>query len=244
MADDPPRLAWRAFRVPKAGQTLQECEDAFAGSAGGGRFAVADGASESGFAGAWARLLARYYVRQPGAWARWLPAARRRWLAEVRVPDLPWYAEAKIEEGAFATLLGVHFADDRASWQAEAVGDSCLFQVRQGRLRRAFPVRRSDDFTSCPSLVGSQNPDRRLARPGRSRLRGEWHEGDCLLLMTDALAHWFLKDAEADRRPWRELLEFRDEGRFAEWVGRLRQVQALRNDDVTLVYIRARRIPG
>src|SRR4051794_1984465 len=107
-ADEPP-LRWRALSLPKKGHAAEEYEDAWAGDPASGRFAVADGASESAFAALWARLLTEAYVaggnpRDPGSW---LQGPRRRWAGEVMGLELPWYAELKREQGAFATLLGV-----------------------------------------------------------------------------------------------------------------------------------------
>ena len=53
-----------------------------------GRFAIADGATESSFAGEWARLLVEGFVQTPHAgcwpnWSNWLPTAQQLWLAEV-----------------------------------------------------------------------------------------------------------------------------------------------------------------
>src|SRR5690242_16921574 len=107
MADPEPVLCWQPFRLPRRGYSADEYEDAFAGDDRTGRFAVADGATESSFAAAWARLLVEEYVRTPTRWSSWLPAVRRRWAAGVEGRPLPWYAEAKAEEGAYATLLGV-----------------------------------------------------------------------------------------------------------------------------------------
>jgi hypothetical protein len=67
----------------------------------------------------------------------------------------------------------------------------------------------------------------------------DWRAGDVLLLMTDALAHWFLTEAEAGRRPWETLAARTDED-FAPWLDGLRQARQLRNDDVTLVSICSR----
>src|SRR5260370_42032120 len=80
---DPPR--WRALSVPKHGHTEDEYEDAWAADPDAGRFAVADGASESAFAGLWARLLVEGFVAapQPPALLLWLAVPRRRWLAAV-----------------------------------------------------------------------------------------------------------------------------------------------------------------
>jgi hypothetical protein len=238
MADTPTALTCKAFRLPKAGNTMNECEDACAGDADGRRFAVADGASESGFAAAWARLLVEGYVKNPGAWSAWLPEARRMWQANAEEDDLPWYAEAKLQEGAFATLLGLAFDEDLGAWQAEAVGDTCLFQVRGDRLRRTFPVRHSADFSNRPVLLGSRRLDGQQGRTNRGRCRGDWRPGDFLLLMTDALAQWFLQETEGGRSAWRELLALKSQEHFADWIDRRRQTRELRNDDVTLLCIR------
>jgi hypothetical protein len=56
--------------------------------------------------------------------------------------------------------------------------------------------------------------------------------------MTDALAQWFLAEAELGRRPWSALARAvaTPEG-FAAFVDCLRGGGALRNDDVTLVRV-------
>lgn len=241
MAKTSSPLAWRAFRLPRAGHAPEECEDAFAADAVKGRFAVADGASESGYASTWAELLVEGYVRQPGAWQRWLGCARASWQGRLQGRELPWYAEAKRQEGAFSTLLGVAFAPGQGGWRAEAVGDSCLFQVRAGQLRRAFPCRRSEDFDNRPSLLGSHAaPPGRVGDNGRThrcRTHGAWAKGDLLLLATDALAQWFLREVEEGRQPWRLLADLDGQDAFAECVGALREADAIRNDDVTFLFV-------
>ena len=65
--------------------------------------------------------------------------------------------------------------------------------------------------------------------------------GDCLFLMTDALAQWFLYAHEQGRRPWEAVAPLLDPSRpedaFAAWVGGLRAGGGLRDDDVTLLGI-------
>jgi hypothetical protein len=234
---DPP-LSWLAYRVAKDGNSSAENEDAFAADAAAGRFAVSDGASESAFAPEWADLLATSFVTRPGCWSGWLPDARSRWLDGLRDVELPWYLEEKFGQGAFATLLGVTVcpADGEArAWSAEAVGDTCLFQVRRDRLVRAFPVQRSSEFNGSPTLLGSRPCDDRTRR---FRTRGHWRPGDRLLLMTDALACWFLSEVENGNRPWQPLELLADEEAFAGWLAGLRRRGAVRNDDVTALQIR------
>ncbi len=234
-------MTFRAFFLPKRGNTATEYEDAFAGSAEQGRFAIADGAAESSFAAEWARILVEEFVRSPaGPLAEWparLPPLRQQWLAGVSGLPLPWYAEEKVEQGAFATFLGL--VVQPANWQAIAVGDSCLFQVREGGLLRCFPLTRSEEFGNAPWLVGSQPPPLALLPGKESLTEGDCRPGDRFWLMTDALAQWFLQQVETGGRPWEALEPLLDQSlpgdNFAGWIEDLRNQKALRNDDVTLL---------
>src|SRR5437016_4924411 len=107
MPRNPPRLDCRVFQLPKAGHRPEECEDAFALDPERGRFALADGASESFAAGDWARRLVAGFVAHAGPWSRWRQKARADWLAQFHGRELSWYAETKLHEGAWATLLGL-----------------------------------------------------------------------------------------------------------------------------------------
>jgi Protein phosphatase 2C len=198
MPEAAPNLVWTAYLLPKHGHSEAEREDACAGDPRTGRFAVADGASESAFARPWAEALAHAHVAYPGPWSAGLPVARADWQQRFEGKAMPWYVEAKFQEGAFATLLGLALERNagRLAWLALAVGDSCLFQVREDSLRRAFPVKRAADFDHRPALIGSRAPLQVSPRCKRRRARGTWRPGDVFLLMTDALAEWFLRAVE------------------------------------------------
>src|SRR4051812_21505254 len=136
MATGRPSLRFCSFRLSRQGCGPDECQDAVLGDAGRGRFAVADGASESAHAGLWAQLLVADFVGRdddPAGWAARLGPVRQRWAAAVAGEDAdaaqPWFVEARMRQGAFATLLGVR-VDAAGGWEAVAVGDSCLFHVR------------------------------------------------------------------------------------------------------------------
>jgi hypothetical protein len=239
----------RAFRVPRRGHTPAECEDADAADPLRGRFAVADGASESDQAARWARLLVECFVYNVDGHAdlgAWLPALQERWARQAngaRGPALPWYLEARQRQGAFSTFLGLVI--EGQTWHAQAVGDTCLFQVRGGRLLEAFPVTRAEDFGSTPWLVGSRAAPEGAraddADPGREAVyrQGDCRAGDRLYLMTDALAHWFLSQVQTGEGPWIALdaLLQLSEVDFFLWVDAQRKDGRLRDDDVTLVAV-------
>ncbi len=236
-------LRWAALSLPRQGNTAAEYEDAWSADSTAGRFAVADGASESAFADLWARLLAEGFVaaERPRDLAGWLGAARGRWSAGVMGLELPWYIEAKRDEGAFATLLGLGVrcppSGWPARWRAVAVGDSCLMQVRGDGRVRAFPVGRAADFDNQPPLIGSRG----TKVPAARRCSGSLLPGDRLFLMTDALAQWFLGSHESGGRPAEALAALlfaeRPQAAFAAWIEGRRTDGALRDDDVTLLGI-------
>jgi hypothetical protein len=229
-----------SFRLPRRGYSAEECDDALACDPEKGRFAVADGAAESAQSGLWARLLVEAFASGEGlpAWPGWVAGVQARW-ASLASPEpeapVPWYLEGRHRQGAFATFLGV--ALDGPSWLAVAVGDSCLFHVRNGRLEAAFPLERSSQFDNAPWLIGSRTDPDKVPLERGAVLGGEARPGDRLWLMTDALARWFLQEREAGGRPWVELEGLADapEGAFAAWVEGQREVRKLRNDDTTLV---------
>jgi hypothetical protein len=243
----------RTWWAPKAGHAPDEYEDAFwpeedlDGDLDSCRFAVADGASEASFSGLWARLLVSAYGRgrlRPGALARALPALQQEWLAGATSRTLSWYAEEKLRTGSFAALAGLTLrraaAGPGGTWEAMAVGDSCVFQVRQDRLALAFPVSRAADFGTTPHLLSTQARHIERAVDDLQRVRGRWLPGDSFFLLTDALACWFLGEHERGGAP-RSALPDREgpdvAARAGAWVAALRAAGALRNDDLTLLRV-------
>jgi len=246
---------YRAFRLPRQEHGLEECQDALACDAERGRFAIADGAAESPYSSLWAQLLVDEFVRQSDrlpSWTSWLPSLQERWLAACGLAlsrkrptnaAVPWYLEPGLNQGAFATFLGLVIADN--SWFALAVGDSCLFQMRQGELICAFPLTRAADFGNAPWLVGSRTSPIEVPQKYGLQQMGDCRPGDRLWLMTDALAQWFLIQAESGGKPWLALEPLVHataedavaQQAFAAWIEGLRAARQLRNDDVTLLAV-------
>jgi hypothetical protein len=234
----------RSFRVPRRGHRVEDCEDACAAALERGRFAIADGAAESAYSALWARLLVEEFVSGPmgrPAWPGWIGPLQQSWAEAVRQPPgadpMPWFLEERFRQGAFATFLGVNLG--QRTWEALAVGDSCLFQTGQEELRVSFPLTHSGQFDNSPWLIGSRTSPGEVPLHRAVQTAGDVRPGDRLWLMTDALSRWFLACAEAGRQPWHELevLLEQDDERFAEWVEGLRATRKLRNDDTTLVAV-------
>lgn len=244
------------LRAPKRGNTERECEDA--GRVTGAEVvlaAVADGASESLLAGQWADLLTASLLDHAGedaavlrdrdrfaaaladagrAWQAWLAdyvAAR-----EADGRPIAWYEQPKLDRGPHATVLAARFAADR--WDAAALGDSCLFHVRDERLECAFPLDHAEHFDNSPPLVNALNQDTDLLARHVRTASGRTRPGDAFFLCTDAVAEWFLREAARGGRPWRVLRGFAaDHDGFAAWLDTVRREGLMRNDDVTVVHV-------
>ncbi|WP_022834491.1 protein phosphatase 2C domain-containing protein [Salisaeta longa] len=214
--------------VPKQGHAPDENEDATAYHQQAA--AIADGATESAFAGAWAAHLATAIARAApltaAAFAHAANDARDAWHAEVapQRTDLPWYAAQKAAQGAFATALGI-VVRPGFTWTACSVGDCALFHLRNEALLQAWPHDTPDAFTHRPALLCSR---RDAPAPAIEHTRGSWQPGDVMVLATDAAAAWLLATTPTRALGWTP-------PSFAAAVQKARAAGALRNDDTTVL---------
>lgn len=256
-----------SFRLQKAGNAFEECEDRVYPKSLSGRcgkdnlnskalvsFAVADGATEGMFSGVWAGILVKAYCRsiekgtEPyaslnvafGDWQSWIQDYLNRRKRQNK--PIRWFEEPGLEVGAFSTLLGVTFTDSAEStvkrWKAFAAGDCCLFQVRDNALFSKFPVETSEGFGNRPFLIRSKAVLTDKFIKEFKAAEGDCLVGDVFYLMTDALACWFLKEYEANNLPWIALSSFTaGVEAFQKWIDGLRDEKSIKNDDITLVCI-------
>jgi hypothetical protein len=251
------RISIQSFSLQKAGNQPEEYEDAFwparQGTFEGSsfHFALADGATESSFSGLWAQMLVHAYGLSPLTPLNLQQRVKKRgqsWARRVTAKPLPWFALEKVQRGAFATLLGLSLKNHQepsspgGCWTALAIGDTCLFQLRASELMASFPLTRAEQFGNTPLLVSTHplSNHQLWARLTDFERAGVWQPGDTFLLMTDALAHWFLTELETGEKPWLALFDLAKQSApdsFARWIGDLRASKAIRNDDVTLLII-------
>ena len=250
---------YRWFSVEKLGNRSTENEDACRAAIpeptdcrrGPVRLAIADGATEAAFSGEWANLLVHRFVDRepldlndpsPETRAAWLEPCRKEWDERVRQRNIPWHGRAKVRAGAAATFLGVNLQADASGalwWKAVAVGDSCLFIVRDECLHDAFPVADPNDFGDTPHLIYS-NSATEVATGHIRTSAGMCQRGDLIILATDAVACWALTQDRQGRDPWSTLAGLYDssDADRERWVAERRADRSMRNDDATLLAVR------
>jgi hypothetical protein len=167
------------------------------------------------------------------------------WKNEVSRKPLPWYAEEKLRSGAFSSLLGLILTEARGgnavTWSVMAVGDSCLFVVRDDALLASFPIQASDRFDNSPNLISSVPSRNESLDTFLCVETGLARSGDTFYLLTDALACWFLGRYEEGTAPWTTLNGVGDgtwHESVADWMMGEQRENRIRNDDVTMLRIR------
>ena len=258
------KLSYSVRDATKAGNQRSEMEDAAYPAAGlrheGAAFAcaIADGATQGSHSGPWARVLCERFAgmdqsQEPDALlAALVPAAREAfaaWEAEylaernAKGRALAWFEAEVMGSGAFATLVGVHLEDlpgGGVRFRALAVGDSCLFVLRQGKIEASFPLTVSSQFSGAPLLLASLAASSGLVASTLKTLTGELTTGDGLLLATDALSAWAMRALERGEDPVPTLLGLvggDERTAFDDFLAAERREKRLRNDDVTLVHV-------
>ena len=235
-------LQLRQLLLTKLGQEASECEDFLAADTQTCRFAVADGATEAFDARSWAERLAQHWVQRESTltleeFRRWVAAEGRELQDSWNGLNLSWYSEEKARAGSFAAFVGVELDlnFDFPSWKAIALGDACLLHCRGGTLIKGLPLSRSESFNTAPILVASDSSLHESSMTSVVIDSGSCESGDVLLLMSDAVASWYLQRLETgssedlfDTKCDEELNRFFDEERLA---GRIR------NDDLAIIRI-------
>ena len=245
------KLRVGAATLAKRGNSPDENEDAFAPPVPEAlqslpfNCAVADGATETSYSGLWAKMLSEHFctLEQPDQFQVQLPQLRERWRSTTGSKPLPWYAEQKLEKGAFATLIGVRITEaefQHARWQAISVGDSVLFHVRESKPYATFPMMSSEDFKNRPMLLSTNAATEEAERSLYQLSEGVLEVGDWLILASDKLAEWIIREIETDLKPFDQIEQMtRTENSFPQLIESLTQRNYIKNDDYTLLWVEA-----
>ncbi|MHB1709103.1 MAG: hypothetical protein ACYCT2_06495 [Thermoplasmataceae archaeon] len=235
----------RTYRLPKLGNSDEECEDAFSSNGSFSRMAIADGASDSIFSGVWASSLVdqfaliegRLYDDKGQVLNQLITAARNSWYDRINWKKLSLFVKNKAIKGSFSTFLGVEIEKTPEGYitYASAVGDSCLITKNDGAIH-SVPINVPSDFNSTPQLIWSGygapfSREFKWKKPVMQKFAFNFAEGSTFMLATDALSKWML---EHRKDSWETLINAENPGAYFDL---LRKRKEMRNDDVTLAIV-------
>lgn len=200
---------------PKELDAPRDYEDASSHSEKTGRAVIADGVSTAIFSRDWARLIARTAVVDPPdttsseALTAWLLPLQQEWRQKIGYDAVArdWIRGPKVKSvGAQATLLMVDIepfceadgsADSNGEYRltAHAIGDCCLFLIRDGKKIRSFPMTDSAAFAAGPQVLSSIAKNVSYAERFE-HLEDRCCPGDLLVVCTDAIGLWAMQQYE------------------------------------------------
>lgn len=236
------------FSCPKLGELEDSNADSCAVDLAVGKFAIADGVSQSFDPRTWSRLVSEFAV----SGAEQISAISIEELSRemnMEVPeDEPWYISEMRDRGSQSTFLSISLErrDLGTFLNLRSVGDCCAFHIRAGKVFDSWPFRKENDFPSRPTAVMTKAP----FILGEVASQG-WYLGDSdeVILATDAMARFLVKAVQrnadievASVFPFLDI-ETRQDEMFLEWADSARRDGVLEDDDLTLMRISLTTMP-
>ncbi len=208
------------------------------------RFAISDGATESSFSKEWSELLVKSYKEYEFNLENLttvLNSVSEEWNSIVSKIEMPWYAQQKAENGAFATFLGLRIDTIGKKIDSVAIGDCSFFHIRGNDLVDTFPISINEEFGNTPFLFASNNKHQTDFEKTVKYYEANFEKGDLFILSTDAIANWIFNKIKEDQKPWQiitTLLNSEDYTTdFTNWVKNKIKEGFIKNDDISLVII-------
>ena len=243
------KLRVKSFITHKESETSADCEDALAENDSIGRYAIADGTSQSFFPKQWAELLVNHFCETTALsldrknWKEWITPIQQEWYQQVekRVNKLKrFYLSDRFDAGeaAASTFVGLEIDKEKKEWKAWIIGDSCLFHIRKSQLLKSYLIENSEAFTELTEVCVSFSEDYHIAP---EVVGDKVNSGDMLILATDALAKWVTEYKEIGKleEALMQLNEIETDDQFYQFVDCTRASEdiPLDDDDVTLMII-------
>jgi len=237
------KIHLKGFITCKQGEKYSDCRDNYCWSDSFHKFAISDGVSKSFFPGIWSKLLTTNYTKYDHN-EDFVQISQGEWLQEivniVNSPDAKWYTKTAFNKKlpGLATFVGLEFLLDKREWRAEALGDSFLFFI---------PENNKNDFNNVLKLSSKTEPYIFDNFPdyyksiGAPYLHGNADktvnnklEDGTFILMTDALAEWFIRN---EFIAIEKLFSLPDQNSFQILVDVEREKCDMTNDDCSILFV-------
>jgi serine/threonine protein phosphatase PrpC len=241
------KYKFKSFSVAKLGNNEEENEDSvLLPDTNDKEFvnaAISDGATESSFSKEWSKLLVEHYTYRSFSKDN-LPETIKQiagcWSKVTSSKDLLWYAQQKLETGAFATFIGLTINCKEKILECVAIGDSTMFLIRKDRLLFSFPITSSQQFGNTPKLFATNNKYQTEFENSVEYAKVHVEAGDLIVLASDAIAEWICKKIEKNNTYYRTIKKLMDKPivEFDSWLNVERHSGKIKNDDTTILLIK------
>jgi serine/threonine protein phosphatase PrpC len=242
----------KSFFGHKRGIGYWEGADRIAMNLENGRFAIADGVSQSHLSNLWADILCQAYVNS-------IAPANNDWIMHYvaenivydcqlwekqsedvvanATPDKAFLLQMTQEEYQYAgsTLAGITIEQQLLYYHV--LGDSCIYIIdsQTGKPIRFSTVKEEEGFTASPDYLSSDG--RMIGSP----IYGQMPIESCfVILMTDAFSDWFETQYAKDARLMQLLWNLNNHSEFIQFVENARDCDDLKmkDDDVALLMLK------
>jgi len=247
----------------KKGEFLEDCQDAYRVNKDSLRFAVADGATREFFSGQFAIELVEKFcfdksqlnrdILSSDRYEEWLVSTQDRWKEYLKNmidnEEVTYLVENRYYENdsGASTFVGLELNRDNFTFKAMIIGDSCLFHIRDNKIKMCCLIDDYEEFDNSPdfffsrAFVFDENNEatkREFIQP--EIISRPFEEGDYFLLASDAMSRWLLMQQYKERWDdvWSSLLK-EDRCWYKNFIEDIREDEdnRLEDDDITILII-------
>lgn len=238
----------KSFITHKRGASVNSIQDSIAMDVEKGRFALSDGVSDSVLPEIWADILTHAFISVDDIEQFPQEGLQQVFLSQkdnyISTLDREQGYIQKLIEKHFqtgsATFIGIELREDILSWHV--IGDSCLFVMPDDEPLQCVCSNPSHidedgnliiDFDIFPCQIHSDGS-----------MHGEWIKGNrpfktgCILLMSDAMSAWFVRQLNQGNSPLDQLDAITDNDNFEFFVEEQCRQGLLESDDESVIIIK------
>ena len=238
---------FKYFITHKRGETDDGIQDSVAFDLSNGRFAISDGVTQSFIPQIWSTTLVDYFINNQsdklvigdGLLDEFV-RAREIFLNSLDEEQLFYQKLAEDElENAKATFAGLQILNHEIIWQV--IGDSCIFIIpTNGQIKCKSSITSTIDseghlemkFDNHPNYIASDGTIKGHILEGKDYLDSGW-----IVLMTDAISDWFVKQYNLGEDPLEQLLKLENNSDFDQLVDKECQLGRMKSDDTSVILI-------
>lgn len=238
---------FKYFITHKRGETDDGIQDSVAFDLSSGRFAISDGVTQSFIPQIWSKTLVDYFINNQSdkliigdKLLNEFVRAREIFLNSLDEEQLFYQELVEDElENAKATFAGLQILNHEITWQV--IGDSCIFIIpTNGQIKCKSSITSTIDseghlemkFDNHPNYIASDGSIKGNILEGKDYLDSGW-----IVLMTDAISDWFVKQYNLGEDPLEQLLKLENNSDFDQLVDKECKLGRMKSDDTSVILI-------